>query len=112
MGIDDTFPLAFAKSQMAANSALPAPEAGLVFVSVADRDKNELIPIARSLTEMGYRLIATRGTALGGQFAACGHPTANRLRAYDCAGARLRGRLLCSHHARAVFAFRITPAKG
>ncbi len=35
MGIDDTFPLAFAKSQMAANSALPQPDAGSVFMSVA-----------------------------------------------------------------------------
>jgi carbamoyl-phosphate synthase large subunit len=63
MGIDDTFPLAFAKSQMAANSALPDPDAGRVFVSVADRDKAELVPIARGLADLGYRLIATRGTA-------------------------------------------------
>src|SRR5262249_52188352 len=63
MGIDDTFPLAFAKSQMAANSALPAPEAGKVFVSVAERDKGDLVPIARALAGMGYKLIATRGTA-------------------------------------------------
>ncbi len=63
MGIDDSFPLAFAKSQMAANSALPSPEAGRVFVSVADRDKDELVPIARGLAELGYRLVATRGTA-------------------------------------------------
>jgi carbamoyl-phosphate synthase large subunit len=63
MGIDDTFPLAFAKSQMAASSALPTPEAGRVFVSVAARDKADLVPIARSLAEMGYRLVATRGTA-------------------------------------------------
>jgi carbamoyl-phosphate synthase large subunit len=63
MGIDDTFPLAFAKSQMAASSALPAVEAGKVFVSVADRDKGELVPIARGLVDLGYRLVATRGTA-------------------------------------------------
>ncbi len=63
MGIDDTFPLAFAKSQMAASSALPEVEAGQVFVSVAERDKRELVPIARALTELGYRLVATRGTA-------------------------------------------------
>jgi carbamoyl-phosphate synthase large subunit len=63
MGIDDTFPLAFAKSQLAAYSALPRPEDGFIFVSVAERDKPELIPIARSLDEMGYRLLATRGTA-------------------------------------------------
>jgi carbamoyl-phosphate synthase large subunit len=63
MGIDETFPLAFAKSQIAANSALPESDDGRVFVSVAERDKPELVPIARSLAEMGYRLIATRGTA-------------------------------------------------
>jgi carbamoyl-phosphate synthase large subunit len=63
MGIDDSFPLAFAKSQMAASSALPSPEAGLVFVSVANRDKEEVVPIARELAALGYRLVATRGTA-------------------------------------------------
>jgi carbamoyl-phosphate synthase large subunit len=61
MGIDDSFPLAFAKSQMAANSHLPS--AGTVFLSVTDRDKAELIPIARALAEMGYQLLATHGTA-------------------------------------------------
>ncbi|MFO0929199.1 MAG: carbamoyl-phosphate synthase large subunit [Gemmataceae bacterium] len=63
MGIDDTFPLAFAKSQMAASSVLPAPEAGKVFISVTERDKTEATAIAKSLAEMGYRLLATRGTA-------------------------------------------------
>ena len=63
MGIDDSFPLAFAKSQMAANSALPQPGDGQVFVSVAERHKHEVIPIARALVEMGYKLLATRGTA-------------------------------------------------
>ncbi|WP_020468511.1 carbamoyl-phosphate synthase large subunit [Zavarzinella formosa] len=61
MGIDDTFPMAFAKAQMAANA--PLPLSGTVFVSVADRDKQEIIPIARQFAEMGYHLIATRGTA-------------------------------------------------
>jgi carbamoyl-phosphate synthase large subunit len=61
MGIDDSFPMAFAKSQMAANSALP--RTGKVFVSVADRDKHDVIPVARCLAEMGYTLISTRGTA-------------------------------------------------
>jgi carbamoyl-phosphate synthase large subunit len=63
MGIDDSFPLAFAKSQMAANSALPEPGAGVVFLSVAERDKGEVIAIARGLSELGYSLMATRGTA-------------------------------------------------
>jgi carbamoyl-phosphate synthase large subunit len=61
MGIDDSFPMAFAKSQLAANSALP--ESGRVFISVADRDKAEVVTIGRSLSELGYQLIATRGTA-------------------------------------------------
>jgi len=61
MGIDDSFPIAFAKSQLAANSALP-PQ-GKIFLSVADRDKTELVPIARALAELHYELIATRGTA-------------------------------------------------
>ncbi len=61
MGSDDSFPMAFAKSQIAASAALPA--SGLIFVSVSDRDKNDMVPIACSLTEMGYTLIATRGTA-------------------------------------------------
>ncbi|HVS35577.1 MAG TPA: carbamoyl-phosphate synthase large subunit, partial [Gemmataceae bacterium] len=61
MGIDDGFPMAFAKSQMAANSALPL--SGLIFISVADRDKPEAAAIGQALTEMGYRIVSTRGTA-------------------------------------------------
>jgi carbamoyl-phosphate synthase large subunit len=61
MGIDDSFPVAFAKSQVAASSALPLK--GTVFLSVADRDKEEVIPIARALAEMGYLLLSTQGTA-------------------------------------------------
>ncbi len=61
MGIDDNFPMAFAKSQMAANSPLPLQ--GKVFVSVARRDKGEIVPIARALVEMGYQIVSTSGTA-------------------------------------------------
>jgi carbamoyl-phosphate synthase large subunit len=61
MGIDDTFPMAFAKAEMAANS--PLPDSGTVFVSVADKDKAEIVPIARQFAELGYDLLATRGTA-------------------------------------------------
>jgi carbamoyl-phosphate synthase large subunit len=63
MGIDDCFPMAFAKAQMAANT--PLPESGAVFISVADRDKADIVPIARRLAAMGYNLLATRGTAKG-----------------------------------------------
>jgi carbamoyl-phosphate synthase large subunit len=61
MGIAETFPIAFAKSQIAAASSLPL--AGTIFISVADRDKPEAVPIARELAAMKYRLISTRGTA-------------------------------------------------
>jgi carbamoyl-phosphate synthase large subunit len=61
MGIDDSMPMAFAKAQMAANSALP--EKGNVFVSVANRDKDALVSIARGFADLGYTLLATRGTA-------------------------------------------------
>ncbi|MBI3461813.1 MAG: carbamoyl-phosphate synthase large subunit [Planctomycetes bacterium] len=60
MGIDDDFPMAFAKSQLAASSSLPLD--GTVFVSVAERDKRSIIPVARKLKEMGFRLVATSGT--------------------------------------------------
>jgi carbamoyl-phosphate synthase large subunit len=63
MGIDDSFPMAFAKSQLAASSALPEADAGQIFLSVAERDKPEAVPIARDLAALGYKLIATRGTA-------------------------------------------------
>jgi carbamoyl-phosphate synthase large subunit len=63
MGLDDTFPMAFAKSQMAASASLPAP-GSTIFLSVADRDKKDVLPVARTLAELGYRLISTRGTAL------------------------------------------------
>ncbi|MER3415963.1 MAG: carbamoyl phosphate synthase large subunit [Gemmataceae bacterium] len=61
MGIDDDFAVAFAKSQLAAHTPLPLQ--GTIFISVADRDKPEVIPIARQLAELGYRIISTRGTA-------------------------------------------------
>jgi carbamoyl-phosphate synthase large subunit len=61
MGSDRSFPMAFAKSQMAANALLP--RTGTIFVSVADRDKADVVGIARELAELGYRLVSTRGTA-------------------------------------------------
>jgi carbamoyl-phosphate synthase large subunit len=61
MGIAETMSAAFAKSQIAASAPLPA--SGAVFFSVANRDKPEATPIARQLAELGYKLIATRGTA-------------------------------------------------
>jgi carbamoyl-phosphate synthase large subunit len=61
MGIDRTFAMAFAKAELAASSNLP--DAGLVFISVRDEDKQYLEPIVRGLVTMGFNLIATRGTA-------------------------------------------------
>ncbi len=61
MGIDDDFSMAFVKSQLAASA--PLPHTGTIFISVADRDKEEVLPLARQLATLGYRLISTRGTA-------------------------------------------------
>ncbi|HUW81296.1 MAG TPA: carbamoyl-phosphate synthase large subunit [Phycisphaerae bacterium] len=60
MGIDPDYGIAFAKSQMAANCPLPA--GGTVFISVNDRDKPAIIPVARQLLEAGFNLISTVGT--------------------------------------------------
>ncbi len=61
MGIDVDFPTAFAKSQAGAGSKLP--KSGTVFVSVADRDKPQLLLPVRRLSQLGYRILATDGTA-------------------------------------------------
>jgi carbamoyl-phosphate synthase large subunit len=62
MGISEHFPIAFAKSQLAAGTVLPMK--GKVFISVADRAKEHMPELARMLEQMGYELIATRGTAI------------------------------------------------
>jgi len=61
MGLDATFPLAFAKSQAAAYGGLPT--SGNIFVSVADRDKGSIIFPVSQLVEMGFTIMATSGTA-------------------------------------------------
>jgi len=61
MGIDRDFPTAFAKSQAAAYGGLPT--SGTVFISVADTDKRAVILPAHRLSELGFRLVATEGTA-------------------------------------------------
>jgi len=61
MGIDDDFGRAFAKSQLGSGTLLPL--SGRVFVSVRDRDKPALVEPCRKLAEMGFKLVATRGTA-------------------------------------------------
>jgi carbamoyl-phosphate synthase large subunit len=61
MGGSSSFGVAFAKAQLAVGQRLP--EAGTAFVSVNNDDKPNLLPIARDLAELGFRLVATRGTA-------------------------------------------------
>ena len=61
MGIDVNFPKAFAKSQAAAGSSLPT--SGRIFISVADRDKPQMLLPVRRLEQLGYEILATAGTA-------------------------------------------------
>jgi carbamoyl-phosphate synthase large subunit len=61
MGIDRDFGSAFAKSQTAAYGSLPAQ--GTVFVSVANRDKRSLVFPVKRLADLGFRVLATEGTA-------------------------------------------------
>jgi carbamoyl-phosphate synthase large subunit len=61
MGLDHSFERAFAKSQLGAGVKLP--ETGTVFLSVKDGDKGAAVSLARRLVEMGFDIVATRGTA-------------------------------------------------
>ncbi|BBZ23345.1 carbamoyl-phosphate synthase large subunit [Mycolicibacter hiberniae] len=61
MGIDRDFGTAFAKSQTAAYGSLPAQ--GTVFVSVANHDKRSLVFPVKRLADLGFRVLATEGTA-------------------------------------------------
>ncbi len=61
MGISDDFGMAFAKGQIAAGQTVPTE--GTAFLSVNDHDKAGVVPIARRLARLGFRLMATRGTA-------------------------------------------------
>jgi carbamoyl-phosphate synthase large subunit len=60
MGIDEDFGMAFYKAQAAAGSVLP--QDGNVFISVADRDKPNIVEIAKKLVELGFSIYATEGT--------------------------------------------------
>ena len=60
MGIDQDFPRAFAKAQLGAWTVLPTE--GTAFLSVKDRDKDAVVPIARELADLGFSLLATDGT--------------------------------------------------
>jgi carbamoyl-phosphate synthase large subunit len=61
MGIDTTFGRAFAKSQIGGGTKVPTE--GAVFISVRDNDKKALLEPARRLAQMGFKIVATRGTA-------------------------------------------------
>ena len=62
MGIDNSFGLAFAKSQLAAGQKLPL--SGTVFISVKDEDKMVLLEIAFNLYDSGFKIAATKGTSI------------------------------------------------
>ncbi len=67
MGIDRSFEAAFAKSQIAAGTRLPVPQPGsdqtlTAFLSLQDADKAGLVPVAKGLRDLGFRILATAGT--------------------------------------------------
>jgi len=61
MGVDDTFGKAYVKAQISAGSVLP--KSGVAFISVNQHDKNFISRIVADLVEVGFKIIATRGTA-------------------------------------------------
>jgi len=61
MGIDENFGISYYKAQLSAGMDLP--HKGTIFISVRDADKNKILDIAQKATELGFKLIATRGTA-------------------------------------------------
>jgi carbamoyl-phosphate synthase large subunit len=61
MGIASQFGQAFAKAQAGAGQTLPTN--GRIFISVSDLHKNEIVPVAQSLYQLGFELVATRGTS-------------------------------------------------
>ena len=67
MGLDTSFPRAFAKSQMSVESSLP--QGGKAFVSVRDQDKPRAVDLVRSLIRLGFEVLATEGTAAAMQAA-------------------------------------------
>jgi len=61
MGTDEDFGMAYYKALLSAG--LPLPASGNVFITVSDADKEKAVPIARAFSELGYGVLATRGTA-------------------------------------------------
>jgi len=60
MGVDKSFGLAYYKAQLAAGMRLPSE--GTVFISVADKDKPAVVEIAKEFAQLGFKILATRGT--------------------------------------------------
>jgi carbamoyl-phosphate synthase large subunit len=60
MGLDRDFAVAFAKSQLGGGTRVP--KSGTVFISLKDGDKKRILPTAKLLTELGFKIIATSGT--------------------------------------------------
>ena len=61
MGIDEDFGLAYAKAQAASHNRIPV--SGTVFISVKDKDKEQVVDIAARLLRQGFKIMATRGTS-------------------------------------------------
>jgi carbamoyl-phosphate synthase large subunit len=61
MGIGESFPIAYAKAALSIDYSLPL--GGTVFISVCDRDKRSIAPIAHSLHNIGFKIVSTAGTA-------------------------------------------------
>ncbi len=79
MGIADSFGMAFAKAQISADGALPLE--GTVCITVNDRDKPTVVPIARRFHELGFRVLSTAGTAR--YLRARGIPVESVLKVYE-----------------------------
>ena len=69
MGLDTDFAMAFAKSQLGAGAKVPVD--GTAFISVRDEDKARILPAARRLDDLGFKIIATGGTSATWQTTAC-----------------------------------------
>ena len=61
MGVGETFGEAYGKAELGANDEIP--DGGRAFISVRDRDKNEVGDLAKNLLSLGFELVATKGTA-------------------------------------------------
>jgi len=77
MGVGDTFAEAFVKSQLGAGVKLPT--SGCAFISVKNSDKPAMVGIARLLVDLGFKVLATRGTAAAIQQAGIACATVNKV---------------------------------